>query len=503
MSDLLPDEWICRANCSFYKPNRTELERCRGYTLASILPALKPPGESNDDPEAFDSSFLRTFLRSTVCEACPFYLDGCDFTSEAPPENCLPCGGLIVLSRALRTNALDLAGLRLANLHELGKAAYLRISDSVALKLLEEPHVYDITKDELYEVNEDGFNFLKNCDGSRTLDQLAPDVEFLEYCVSENILEARKDSGSRQLIFQKSPNPSLRYLEWLVTHRCNLKCSHCYLGEDRPEDFPRDLVIPLLNELSLMQGLRVLVSGGEPTLYKHFQFLNEALGDFPLRFVLLSNGLAINDVFARELNFHEVQISLDGMKRGHDFLRGVGSYEKALGAMKAVRNAGIDLSVATMIHSGNIDEWDEMSQVIEEFDVREWSIDYPCVRGRYETHPELAVPIVEAAPKIQYGFGGSYHGSSAGWTCGRHLMAVLPSGMISRCGLFPEKTLGNLRDGLLKAWNSVEHIPLEMTKCSGCSHSDECGGGCRYRAGDPLGRDVVMCALYGEPVCDA
>lgn len=498
MNELKPDEWICQANCSFYKPDRIEEDRCRGFSLALNISGLRPLSELKYDSEAFDSSFLKLLLRSIVCESCPFYIDGCDFTSVDPPENCLPCGGLIVLSKALKTGQLSLSDLRLSNLSNLGEGAYLRLNNNAALKYLEEPCIYNITEDELYEVNEEGFGFLKRCDGESRIEFLKPDRDFVEFCVAEGLIDATTNPSPRKLVSGRSPNPSLRYLEWLVTFKCNLKCAHCYLGEDHPEEFPDYLMPRLLEELSLMQGLRVLVSGGEPTLYKHFGKLNELAPEYPLRFVLLSNGMMIDKAFARSLNFNEVQISLDGMQKGHEIVRGKGTFVRVLNAIESIKNAGLDLSVATMIHSGNLDEWEQMRKLLESYDIREWSIDYPCVKGRFVTHPELAVSLSEAAKRMEYGFGGSYHGSSAGWTCGRHLAAVLPSGKICRCGLYPEKILGTVENGLSKAWEKVKHIPIRETECKDCEKANDCGGGCRYRAGGPLERDAVMCALYGE-----
>ena len=327
--------------------------------------------------------------------------------------------------------------------------------------------------------------------------ELSPEPEFLHFCLEEDLLELKETPSRRNLRPGTSPVPSLRYLEWLVTYRCNLSCAHCYLGESQATDFPEHLIRPLLDQFSTIQGLRILVSGGEPTLYKHFNALNEALPDYPVRAVLLSNGVALHKDLLERLHFHEVQISLDGMEKGHDLIRGRGSFRKAVEAMEMVRAAGMDLSVATMIHSGNVDEWDEMAELIERIGAAEWSIDYPCRKGRWESHPQLAVDLDIAAGKMAYGFGGSYHGSSAGWTCGRHLAAILPSGDLCKCGLFPDRRYGSVQDGLEEAWKRVEHIPIDKTDCTGCTEADSCGGGCRYRAGGETARDEIMCRLFG------
>ena len=164
--------------------------------------------------------------------------------------------------------------------------------------------------------------------------------------------------------------------------------------------------------------------------------------------------------------------------------------------MEIIRNAGKDLSVATMVHRYNLDEWDAMKSLIESVGAREWNVDYPCVKGRWDRHPELQVDLGEASERMKYSFGGSYHGSSAGWTCGRHLAAILPSGDICKCGLFSETIFGSVRSGLCKAWLAIPQISISDTECNGCDHSDICGGGCRFRAGSKYARDEVMCAFH-------
>ncbi|MBM3299799.1 MAG: radical SAM protein, partial [Deltaproteobacteria bacterium] len=469
MNPELLDEWVCRATCSYYKPDRTEQERCQGYALVSLLAARGLFAANSVSRVAFDPSFRESLLRQHVCEACPFLVDGCDFVSQDPPEDCLPCGGLIVLSALLGEGIVHEEDVRGADLFARHRNDYLRLTADCSIKRLERDFLYHVGRDELYEINEEALQMLLKCDGSLTTRDLGPDPGFLDFCVREHLLEFHRTPFSIELHPGTAPLPSLRYLEWLVTDRCNLSCAHCYLGDAGHADFPVELIRPLLEELTRMQGLRILVSGGEPTLYRHFDVLNELVRQFPVRAVLLTNGVTLDDHLASRLNFHEVQISLDGMEMGHDAIRGKGAFARAVRAMKAVRNVGLDLSVATMIHKRNLEEWPQMSDLIMEMGAREWNVDYPCKKGRWEAHPELAVDPETAAEKMRFGFGGSYHGTSAGWTCGRHLVAVLPTGDIVRCGLYPDRRCGSVSEGLARAWARVEHIPIGHTKCALCS----------------------------------
>jgi radical SAM protein with 4Fe4S-binding SPASM domain len=491
-----PEELICRALCPYHKPDRTEEERCRGYTLLSLLLEEGRSFTPQTDTTQFDASFKRSFFYDHVCHVCPFLVDGCDFTSPDPPHDCLPCGGLILLSMLHHQKEIDESDIQRVDLLQQGAVSYVSLTPRASIKRLEEDYLYHIHSDDLYEVNEEAVDMLLQCDGSQVAQDLKPDPDFLRFCLEEDLLEFSDSPSSRPMHEGRSPVPSLRYLEWLVTFKCNLSCAHCYLGDSTSEEFPETLIRPLLDQFSTMQGLRILVSGGEPTLYSHFPVLNDALPDYPVRAVLLSNGIGVTKRMVSDLNFHEVQVSIDGMEAGHDLIRGKGSFKKAVQAMEAVASEGKALSVATMIHRGNLDELDELRDLIQDMGALEWSMDYPCVEGRWASNPDLSVDLAAAAEKMSLGFGGSYHGTSPGWMCGRHLAAVLPSGRICKCGLYQDKDYGSVQEGLAEAWMRVEHRPIHDSDCKACEHASECGGGCRFRAGGGGQKDRFMCQVY-------
>ena len=118
------------------------------------------------------------------------------------------------------------------------------------------------------------------------------------------------------------------------------------------QDLSFDRIQKVLAEFEAMQGLRLLLSGGEPLLHPDFWRINEILRDYDFRSVMLSNGILITKEVAKRLRVHEVQISLDGMKAGHELIRGEGTFEKALQAIDHLQEFHIRVSIATMIHQG-------------------------------------------------------------------------------------------------------------------------------------------------------
>src|SRR5512135_1328689 len=162
------------------------------------------------------------------------------------------------------------------------------------LKNLEERYLYDTENDELYELNEDGYQFLlRVCRGERP-PMRQEDEEFIRFCLDENLITFSETPARRKVQLNPSPVPSLRYLELQITNRCNLQCRHCYIGEGSHQDLSNKQIETVLDQFEEIQGLRLLLSGGEPLLHPAFWEVNNILRDFGFRSVLLSNGTLIS-----------------------------------------------------------------------------------------------------------------------------------------------------------------------------------------------------------------
>ncbi len=380
---------------------------------------------------------------------------------------------------------------------------YLILSENCSLRNLETPSVYDKAADELYELDAEAFEFLKKCDGSSRLQELGGDPAFVESCLNDGILATLPAKHIRHFNIAKSPVHSLRYLELQLTSKCNLRCMHCYLSAGDGADLDLLKVFKALDEFDRMQGLRLLISGGEPLMHRQFWYMNERLKDYGFRSVLLSNGTMITREVAARLKVHEAQISIDGMRESHDALRGGGSFDRAVQAIEHLQSEGIKVSVATTINALNTNDFDSMGMLMESMGISEWNVDMPAVAGRLRDNPEFALAPDLAAPYLSYGYGGSHHGSSGGFACGAHLCAVGPGGAVAKCGFYLDNPVGSIMDGLGECWSRIRHIRLSELSCD-CGFIDECRGGCRFRASsytDELGPDPVRCHNLG--VCHA
>lgn len=381
-----------------------------------------------------------------------------------------------------------------------GRKFYLSLAPDVIMCKMENFCLYKISKDELYEVNEEAFQALKRLDGTVSLSEMKLDEKFLSYCLKEKLLIKHSASIYHPVTIRKTPIPSLRYLELIITRRCTRRCAHCYLGRPKSIDMKPSVAYIAMKQFEEMGGLRLLVSGGEPLVHPHFDSINELMVHHKFRKVLLTNGDLLSRDRARQLNVEEIQVSVDGLEKGHDAIRGKGSFKKAFQAIENALVEGFDVSVATMIHNQNLQELPMLRRILIEMGVKEWNLDLPCAAGNAYRNRSLIPPIEKAGRFMLLGFGGSYHGGGGeGWACGRHLVAVVPTGNVIRCGFYEDAPLGSiLDDGLLTAWKRKKHIRLSKTDCLDCEYIAECGGGCRFRAGSDTGADLFMCAVYGK-----
>lgn len=374
---------------------------------------------------------------------------------------------------------------------------YFLAQDAV-LKWLETPSVYVIEKDELYELDNSSFGFLKNCAYSKGCN--TDDKGFIDYCLSEGILTEKFVPVNRPSL-TKSPEPSLRYLELQITDKCNLRCKHCFLETHKQSfsELSARQIHAILKEFEEMQGLRVLITGGEPLVHRQFEEINEYLPDFLIRKVLFTNGSLLSKKILKRLYVNEIQISIDGLENAHDSLRGEGTYRLAMNAVKRAIDSGFEVSISTMVHSKNLKDFDKMDKLFRKLGIKDWTVDIPCITGKLKKHADFHISPHTGGRYLKYGYGEGLHTSAEGFGCGLHLMAIMADGRLAKCSFYRKQPVGSYKEGIKICWKRIQPIRLRDLKCD-CNYVKSCRGGCRFRAGllgDPLGRDLYKCSFYG------
>ncbi|MEN2985176.1 MAG: radical SAM protein [Thermodesulfovibrionaceae bacterium] len=381
------------------------------------------------------------------------------------------------------------------------------LEENFFIKLIDFPAIYNIKTDELYSINEKALEILKEAQqsGFAPAEEIDSELrEFLNFCLNEGIFKVTP-TKRRNPSLRQSPIPSLRYLELQITKRCNLKCKHCFVGQSKPIDLPFEKIKRVLTDFEELQGLRVLITGGEPLLHPEFDKINDFIKDIALRKILFTNGTLIDERLLSKLNVHELQISLDGMEQGHEALRGSGTFEKTLSAIKKAKDFNFDVSVATVIHKENLNEFEELEALIKDLNVREWIVDALSIKGNLDQNKMLWV-LPEIAGKImsKYGFTLNEHPKVEEYGCGAHLLCILANGEATFCSLYDNESLGSVDEGLESLWRRKNQFLVETLECYriNCPFLKECRGGCRFRATTLSNRldapDLFKCYQFGR-----
>lgn len=298
-------------------------------------------------------------------------------------------------------------------------------------------------------------------------------------------------------------------LQWHITHKCNLRCIHCY-----QEDYKKDLNFRQIEKIfyDYIEYLKIHnfkghinLTGGEPLLHPDFFKVLDLFDKNNITFGVLTNGTLLNDDIVKKLsqykNLSFVQISLDGTKRMHDSIRGKGNFKKAIQGIRLLNKYDIQSMAAFTAHKKNIHKLKAVIRLIKKEKVKVFWCDRLIPTNTCEDI--LSTEEFLKMSKIMYKeslkaekskrccteirvnralmfLGGSntiYH-CSAGIT----LLTILANGDLLPCRRMPI-VIGNVLDNSInKLCNESEtikylkdnEIPQE---CKRCYKSDKCRGG--------------------------
>lgn len=151
---------------------------------------------------------------------------------------------------------------------------------------------------------------------------------------------------------------SIAILQFQYNYNCNFFCQHCCITKLRRPRGDRCFKIADIKELSRQadeMGLaHIVITGGEPLVFPDFDDIVRAID--PQKFYISSdtNGWFLDDARAEHLKIlgvDKIQLSLDSLAASEhdDFRKKSGAHEKALKAITAAQNAGLNIIVQTVV----------------------------------------------------------------------------------------------------------------------------------------------------------
>jgi radical SAM protein with 4Fe4S-binding SPASM domain len=402
--------------------------------------------------------------------------------------------------------------------------------------------IYDLKQEESYIIDDEAYSLLQLIDGTTTIEAIVNQYEkdkkeealeaieqFNELDIVKVSEEIINDSSSlsKQHISIPDENPFeppyLKNLMINITERCNLTCKHCYITDKNQKDMNFEKLLGLIRKFHELQGIRLILTGGEPFLYDNIKSLLQELVHIPLQKVLLTNGILIPQqkpeiMELLKKNQFEVFVSLDGLQSSHNELRNSECFQETIDGIKRLLEYDITVSINTMVHGRNFEEFEEMSQFLRSLGkIKNWAIDVPTfdeqipqtVREMYEISPEKGGEILR-----NYGWGVMVESGlgeqGLNLACGPNLMAIDVVGRVTKCGFFTDLSPGNVFDlGLKESWEFIQkeaNWDIGDLKCAEleCEFLNDCRGGCRFRAfhcsDEVTGIDPYKCGQYNRKI---
>lgn len=146
-----------------------------------------------------------------------------------------------------------------------------------------------------------------------------------------------------------------------ISDRCNEVCVHCYQVQGQKGELTSGQWKEVLDALAADGVLMLTLSGGEATLRSDFLELLAYARQRGFLVRLFTNGLTMTEALAGELArlcVFDVEISVYGTRAEiHDFVTGVpGSFERTVHGVRALRAAGVAVTIKTVVMSVNQDD---------------------------------------------------------------------------------------------------------------------------------------------------
>lgn len=344
-----------------------------------------------------------------------------------------------------------------------------------------------------------------------------------------------------------------------LTSDCNLRCKHCFYS-NTPEKYNQNLDYTFREVLALVDFLvkdlnilSLIYTGGEPFLRKDFLEIVEYTKQYYLPLIIQTNGTLINkntaDALAVLLDYKTdlIQISLEGgNKDTHEQIRGSGTFNKTIDAIKMLRANGIPVQINTTITSVNAPTLCEILELCKKLNVTKLSVNHFNVcheKHRYlELTPEdnlhynykifkeslkypeifvilksfdlfdfLKIPRTRKIVDDYISKNKIPYNPNKCVTCHNHNKLTIDSkGNVLLCSMDESKDaiLGNLREqNFYDIWENRFNTPyfqkrdMSTTKCRNCKYIPLCNTGCMasaYKKYGDINCAAAECTYFEE-----
>ncbi len=322
------------------------------------------------------------------------------------------------------------------------------------------------------------------------------------------------------------------YFQWHLTERCNRACRHCYQDGKPAKELPlADLltILDLMEEAVTKWGKKGTISltGGEPFMRRddlHALMDQIDKSDSFTYCDILTNGSLITageaGALAQHKKLRRVQVSLEGATaESNDAIRGAGSFDSTITAMRCLRAVGLDISVMTTVTRANRDEIPAMVALLGREGITTFAMERLIPEGSGSAMSDMVLTPSELRETFEIVHRIAVNqppvrlllyrplfailapeDPTVGALCsaGNNALTIMPDGTVFPCRRLPIPIGNVLTDGFYKIWYGSEVLwrirnPQNLNaKCRDCALLTQCRG-CRatayFATGDYMAED--------------
>lgn len=162
--------------------------------------------------------------------------------------------------------------------------------------------------------------------------------------------------------------PKTFHLQWHITEKCNLRCKHCYqdplflkneLEIQKLIQILENFIIQIKKWKLQKETVRISFTGGEPFIRNDFfKLLQKCYENQDLfQYGILTNGVLLDEKIAKQLKsfgVSYVQISLEGMEKINDSIRGKGVFKKIIKVVKILKKESLLINFSMTVSKANL-----------------------------------------------------------------------------------------------------------------------------------------------------
>ena len=199
---------------------------------------------------------------------------------------------------------------------------------------------------------------------------------------------------------RSSPNligPGLQAIYYYLTFACNLRCLHCYVGENlSPQSHAKPATVAnTLRECYAHGARKAIFLGGEATLHPNYAEILATAAEIGYRRIIVdTNGLARDPIpqGADYLDRLTVRLSFEGATpETHDVIRGQGTFERALQTLRRLVRQSVRVEVTLTLNAVNLPELPGMIDRFLDRGVREFNFHFISLMGHAKLHRWLGL----------------------------------------------------------------------------------------------------------------